>query len=321
MKTTLRFILIVCLAACLFAFPSNTPAAVTNYLTLTGLDFHPTSSDLKYSSTNGGIYATDLVDGFGFYAAYHLPTGSSVTGIEFFFVDNSGEEDIALAAYRYTPSTNSSYAISSTTTTGASRSMRSISLSSGLPFTISNSINAYRLRVEFNAAAETQKLYGARITYTLPEEPPSTDYVTMAGADLRSSSSNMTYAAMGGTLYATAIESSHYFHKRLDLPQGATITRVDWYVIDNHEEYFNLRLYSHRPENDFFTIETSSHTSGDDPSPNVRVITETDSITIDNSLRSYSIGFYANGRHRPIFASLARACAIRSRPILVFKLK
>ncbi len=304
MKTTLRFILIVCLAACLFAFPSNTPAAVTNYLTLTGLDFHPTSSDLKYSSTNGGIYATDLVDGFGFYAAYHLPTGSSVTGIEFFFIDNSGEEDIALAAYRYTPSTNSSYAISSTTTTGASSSMRSISLSSGLPFTISNSINAYRLRVEFNAAAETQKLYGARITYTLPEEPPSTDYVTMAGADLRSSSSNMTYAAMGGTLYATAIESSHYFHKRLDLPQGATITRVDWYVIDNHEELFQSERYiliGRRmillPSKQVLT------TSGDDPSPNVRVITETDSITIDNSApivfhRLYAKGGIVRSSHR-----------------------
>ena len=329
MKTTFRFTLIFCLAASLFAFPSNAladdgppdnpppdgfqmvdgvpvapagdeqpagdaPQAAspnTYYKTLAGLDFHPIDSDMTYSSTNGGLYALALVPDFGYSATYNLPTGASVTGITFFVYDNTTVPNIELGAYRYNPATNTSDPLSTTTTAGASPLIQSVSLSGGLPFTITNSTYAYRLRVEFNSTGSTQILYGARITYTLPPVPTSTEYVTMAGADFRSSSSIMTYAAMGGTLYATAIDFSHYFQTRLDLPQGATIDQVQWFVIDNHEEYFNLRLFSHWPENDNFAIALSSSTSGSSPSPNIQVITKAASITIDNNNQSYFIGF------------------------------
>jgi hypothetical protein len=101
----------------------------------------------------------------------------------------------------------------------------------------------------------------------------------------------MTYAAIGGTLYATAIDTSYYFQMRLDLPQGAAINQVEWFVIDNHAESFNLRIYSHRPDTDSFNIVLSSDTSGSSPGPEVQVITKAASITLDNKNQSYFIGF------------------------------
>ena len=121
MKTALRIALTFCLAAGLFAFPSQAladdppptefqmiegvPAGTEGYeqsadvvpladsptayyKTLTGLDFYPTDSDMTYSSTNGGLYALALVPGWGYYAAFTLPNGASVTGITFLVVDN-----------------------------------------------------------------------------------------------------------------------------------------------------------------------------------------------------------------------------------------
>ena len=327
MRTILRLSLVLCLAASLFAFPAHTVAsdfapddappdgfqfvegvpvppveneepaeespravaAVTRYLTLTGLDFHPTDSDMGYSSVNGGLYATALVPGYGFYAACQLPYGSSVTGITFFVIDNEELVDISLAAWRYTPSTDSLYAISSETTTDSSASIQAIDLVGGLPFTISNSTYAYRLRVEFTATGQSQILYGARISYTPPEVLPPTDYITLAGADFHSNSSNMTFAAQGGTLYATAIDPTYTFQTRLDLPQGATITQVTWYVIDNHASNFYMSLKTHRPSDD--SVTTPASVTSSDPSPNLQTFNEVISTTVDNSTRSYYISF------------------------------
>ena len=135
-------------------------------------------------------------------------------------------------------------------------------------------------------------VYGARISYTIPSTPPSGyQYVTMAGADFRSSSSNMPYAAIGGTLYATAIDSTYYFYTRLDLPEGAVINEVRWFLIDNVAEYCNLRLYGHTVSSDTFGVEAAATTSGDDPSDAVRTLIDDVSITVDNRNMAYFIGF------------------------------
>jgi len=42
----------------------------------------------------------------------------------------------------------------------------------------------------------------------------------------------MTYAAIGGTLYAHRYDVSYHFQTRLDPPQGATIDQVEWFVIE-----------------------------------------------------------------------------------------
>ncbi len=330
MKTTFRFMLVFYLTVGLFAFPSTTLAdddppdnplleeslmmdgapavqednlqpegivpqaanSTTHYKTLTGLDFHPIDSDMTFSSTNGGLYPLALVAGYGYSAAYNLPDGASVTGITFFIIDNDAGTNISLSANRFSPATNEPFPLSSISTSGASTSIQSINLTGGLPFTIYNNTYAYRLRVEFGSTGSSQMVYGARISYTLPSTPPSVyHYVSMAGADFRSSSSNMTYAAMGGTLYATAIDSSYYFYTRLDLPEGAVIDEIRWYVIDNVAEYCNLRLYGHTVAIDIFGIEVSASTLGDDPSSAVRTLIEDVSITVENRNKAYFIGF------------------------------
>lgn len=316
MKTSFRIALTFCLATGLLAFPSQVLAddppptksqiidgvlvepigyeqttdvvpladSPTIYFkTLTGLDFHPIDSDMLYHSLDGGLYPlAPLVPGFGFSAAFTLPNGASVTGITFFAIDND-PTDISLGVYRYHPAIDDSDTLSTTTTTGAASGIRSFNATGSLPFTINNSTYAYRLRVEFRSPGGTQTLYGARITYTIPSTPPSGyQYVTMAGADFRSSNSNMTYAAIGGTLYATATASSYYFYTRLDLPEGAVINEVRWFLIDNHAEYFNLRLYTHTVSSDTFGIAASASTDGDDPVGAVRTLIDDDSITVDN---------------------------------------
>jgi hypothetical protein len=215
-----------------------------------------------------------------------------VTGITFFVVDNSAAEAILLSTSRYNPANAETTNISSTTTSVNSPSIQQVSLTGGFPFTIDNSTYAYRLRVEFGATGEAHTLYGVRVTYNLSSVPPAgDDTISMAGADFRSSSSIMTYAAIGGTLYATAIDSSYYFATRLDLPDGAIIKEIDWYVIDNHADSFNLQLYSHNPAIDSFTIPISVDT-GDLPlSTSVQVVSRVVSIVVDNDTKSYSIGF------------------------------
>ncbi len=325
MNTTFRIMLTLSLAAGLIAFPSTALAddppptgfqvvegvpvgtegyeqsadgvplaasSTTYYKTLTGLDFYPTDSDMTYSSTNGGLYALALVPGWGYYAPFTLPNGATVTGITFFVIDNDPGSNILLKAYGYAPAIDNFLNIGENSTSGASASLQSVNLTDGLPFTISNSTYAYRLRVEFGTTGSSQIVYGARISYTIPSTPPSGyQYVTMAGADFRSSSSNMTYAAMGGTLYATALDSSYYFYTRLDLPEGAVINEVRWFVIDNVAEYCNLRLYGHTVSSDTFGAEAAATTSGDDPSTAVRTLTDDVSITFDNRNKAYFISF------------------------------
>lgn len=80
-------------------FPANEAqlAPVTAYKTLSGLDFHPVDSDMTYSSVNGGLYSVALLANYGFSAALNLPSGSTVTGITFFVVDNADTAAIELS--------------------------------------------------------------------------------------------------------------------------------------------------------------------------------------------------------------------------------
>lgn len=320
MKTALNCSLSLCLAACLFAFPTPGladdgspanyqmedgvpvapagPAAPgspevdgTYYLSLTGLDFFPIDSDMTYSELNGGMYALDIVPDYGFSASYHLPDGSTVTAITIYLMDNTAT-DIELDACGYNPATNSMMTLGSATTAGASAALQAIDLSlTGGSFTIANDAYAYRLRVEFTQAGTGQRVFGARIQYSLPTTPAATDYITLAGANLRSTSSNLTYAAIGGTVYATALELSFGFEKRLDLPQGAVIDQVEWFVIDNHAEYIYLAIFAHRLSDNSNTTSAAATTEGTAPSPDIQVFTDDPSITIDNTLHEYCISF------------------------------
>jgi hypothetical protein len=345
LKTALNFCMILCLAICLFAFPTpgladdglpggfqmvdgvpvapaglrspldaeraspghgplalhptedafggvtrGAAAGYTHYLTLTGLDFFPIDSALTYSELNGGLYALGVVAGLGYFAPYHLPEGSTVTAITFYVFDNVAN-DIALGAYAFDPATESTVTLGSGSTSGTSGAIQAIDLPLGSgSFTIANGTYAYRLGVELtDTASHTQRLFGARISYNLPLVPAVTDYITMAGADLHSASSNTTYVAIGGTVYATAFDPGYGFEKRLDLPQDAVINQVEWFVVDNHADILYLSLFAHGLANNSVTTPASANTTGAPMSTDVQVFTATPSITIENTVRAYSI--------------------------------
>ncbi|GEM_PF-5302380 len=298
MKTTFQLVICLCLILLGGAFtpaasaaPLPAAAAGSLYLTLTGLDFYPVDSDMTYSENNGGLYAVDLLSGFGFSAAIHLPDGASVTAITFYLLDDSAS-DLNLSVTRYDPATGISSVISGLSSSGASASSQELSLTSGLPFTVDNSTYAYRLRVEFTEAGmNLQRLYGARISYTPPATPPAVDYITLAGTDLRSTSSLMTYTCDGGTLYATTLDPSHSFGARLDLPQDALVDQIDWYVIDNHASYLYLSLVAHYLATNTVTTPASATTDGTTPSEAIQHFSASPAISIDNTIRAYSIRF------------------------------
>ena len=297
MKTALNCALILLLAAGLFACPAPglaapaSPAAVGDIysLSLTGLDFQPEDSDLTWSENNGGMFALALVPDRGFYASYHLPDGSTVTGITIFLMDNSAA-DIELGAYRYDPATTPLVPLAFATTAGASAAIQAIDLT-GTPFAIANGTYAYRLRVEFTEAGMSQRVYGARIQYSLPLVPASTDYITLAGADLRVSSSNTAYTSNNGSVYATTLNPSDSFEKRLDLPQGAVIDQVEWFVLDNHAEYMYMALIAHRLVDNTVSKPASATTLGVANSPSIQTYSAATAITVDNAMREYAIAF------------------------------
>jgi hypothetical protein len=293
MKTTSHFLLIFCLVAGLFAFPARVNGAagpITAYKTLTGLDFLPTTSNLKYMPNNGGIFPLSLVPSYGFQAPLHLPSGATVTEITFFYYDGSTTANMTFSLLRYNPETDSFGQMASSTTTGTGSSRQTINLPN-MPVSIDNSTYAYQLRVEFLEATSNLMLFGARITYTVPAQPPGDDYLTFAGTDFQSSSSDLTYTAFGSHLYATAMDSSQYFSARLDLPNGAQVKQVDYYVLDNDSNDMDMHLCTHTLATSQLNILNSTSTSSLTNSPNKQKVTRllNPIVTIDNHGKSYFI--------------------------------
>ena len=124
--------------------------------------------------------------------------------------------------------------------------------------------------VHYNSAAE----YSAPISAAPVVTPVY--HRTYFGSEFRPGHSDLTYAPTGCAMYATALPSGGPSFKRaLDLPDGAQITRIDSYVIDNDTTNFmTLALYQSTPSVSFGqtllgSISISSH------STNVQTLTIT----------------------------------------------
>lgn len=92
---------------------------------------------------------------------------------------------------------------------------------------------------------------------------PGTFYRTFGGTRFSPTSSTLTYLASVGGIYATSIPPGGYsFSLEFDLPQGATITEVVFFVIDNDVTNFDLSLRSYNPETDAFVVHESVSSSG-----------------------------------------------------------
>ena len=91
---------------------------------------------------------------------------------------------------------------------------------------------------------------------------PGTYYRTFSGTAFQPTASAMTFAPIGGAVYVTAIPPGGYsLSLDINLPHGATITEVVFFVVDNDATNFNLSLRSFNPEtNDFIILESAAST-------------------------------------------------------------
>jgi hypothetical protein len=112
---------------------------------------------------------------------------------------------------------------------------------------------------------------------------------TYAGFEFLTTDSELTFASYGNGMNATSVPSSLSFKKAIDLPNGAQITRIDLYVIDNDATYdITVNLTYCTPSSGVTQNHISTFTSSG-ASTSVQTISVTGSpiVTIDNSTSRY----------------------------------
>jgi hypothetical protein len=119
---------------------------------------------------------------------------------------------------------------------------------------------------------------------------PGTNYRTFSGTRFQPTSSALTYAALSGAIYATAIPAGGFsFSLEMDLPQGAKITEVVFFVVDNDASNISLSLVSYDPEaNDSITLK-SAFSSGASPTLQTIIIPVDPPIQVENTTTSYRL--------------------------------
>jgi hypothetical protein len=139
-----------------------------------------------------------------------------------------------------------------------------------------------RGRISDQAKGETH-LTAAPIT-------AGTSYLTISGTRFQPTSSELTYSASGGAVYATALPPGGFsFSVDFDLPVGATITEVVFFVIDDDVSDVGVSLRSYDPEtSDFLTLESAS-SSGASPSVQAIVIPVDPPVQVDPATTSYRL--------------------------------
>jgi hypothetical protein len=126
---------------------------------------------------------------------------------------------------------------------------------------------------------------------------------TYAANEFRPNHSDLTFAPSGPAMYATSLPiGDNSFRCPLDLPQGAQLKRITFYVVDNSATRdLLLLLYQVEPSALAQTEIASVTTNGLPTSPAVQsvVISGTPLATIDNARYAYAL------RYRPIIVGSA----------------
>jgi hypothetical protein len=121
-----------------------------------------------------------------------------------------------------------------------------------------------------------------------------TYYRTYSGIEFMPTTSNLTYSALGTGRYALAIPGCCFSLRRpLDLPNGAQMTAITLYAIDNDVTYdIVLQLYRIAPSAGGSQAELDSlATIGANASSQTVTSTGSPITTIDNSLYAYSLRY------------------------------
>lgn len=119
---------------------------------------------------------------------------------------------------------------------------------------------------------------------------PGTSYRTFSGTRFQPTASTLTYLALGGAVHATALPSGGFsFSLDFDLPAGATMTEVVFFVVDNDATNMELSLRSYNPETNAFITLESATSSGASPALQSIVIPVDPPVQVSNTTTSYRL--------------------------------
>jgi hypothetical protein len=125
---------------------------------------------------------------------------------------------------------------------------------------------------------------------TVPPTTPGTLYKTYSGTCFtpHGTESAASQYAGGGGIYRTSTSGSSEFDCLLELPQGARVTEVIYYVRDNSANTINLWFATYRPDIGAYANITSTDTTGVNSSAIVQRGFSGSSLTvIDNTAFQY----------------------------------
>ncbi len=308
MKAVVSLFILVCLSGGLLTGPaaavpaaaspgSNVflphPATITQYKTLSSLDFHPANSSLAYTQgSDGGLYP-DSTSPAQFFARLDLPGDATVSDVVFYFMDNASPADVQFKISAYGPD-GTIYDKWNITPVRFSSAMQTISFAGvgGYPIDIQNDVYSYQLVVTFNAPAGAQKLYGAGITYTESGDPLTDDHVTLVGPDFHPATSDMNFSTDGARVFCTSGSPTCAFLAPIYLPQGSQVTEIDYYVVDNNASNFlTMQVNGFTPLTNNLSAWGVASTDEYPASNNILTIVRTGNplLTIDNTTRGYAV--------------------------------
>lgn len=151
----------------------------------------------------------------------------------------------------------------------------------------------------------------------VPKDTPGLSYVTYAGTRFQPTGSALAYSPLGGAIHADIIPAGGLsFTLDVDLPVGAVVREVIFYVIDNDAGAdMSLSLRTYDPLADASLTLASASTSGASSSPQAIVVAVSPGAAINPTHTAYRL------RVQPNVAGLAhllRGARIGYLPSIVF---
>ncbi len=279
-----------------YALPA--PPSGSQSITLGGWAFRPDISTMKYAPVGDRIYLTQNAYSFALTSHLNLPSGAHITGLTYYVIDNSPANNVEVNLSAYPANTTDASQVwlreVSTSPLPASTSIQPLVVPVDL--TVKAGFN-YSLLVKFDAATSALMLVGARLTYTLPANPSPRTTTSFSGFNFSPYFSTHTFSALGGSLYQTNPSNTYDFSVPLDLPQGAHITRVACFAIDNDgivNHSVTCTLWETRPATSFYDYFHPASSDDYPASTSIRTL-EVDTISIkqpeiiDNNLFQYRV--------------------------------
>ena len=224
----------------------STPQLI--YKTYAGVGFTPNNSSINYTIDGSEIYATNSTGGnMSFILPLELPQGAQVFTVDYYVINESYDTDMdCMTGYNNPQDSNHWGSIGNlgTIPIRGSANIQKLTFTYGnTPFlTINNVTRFYFLQIDIGEAYH-QKIVGAQVGYTQPSPAPSgAQTLTLGWYAFLPDSSLMKYAPTGHQVYLTQNDTNHSLAARLNLPIGALITGLTYYVIDNDAGFMTLGI-------------------------------------------------------------------------------